>query len=187
MAHLLLLLNLTPAALADETAETAPADDAPIVWSHAVVRRQRAARYPVVALALSLTGTVGSGLLAIAPTAGWLPDPAFYAGMAGLIFSPSLGQVYTREYDRVYFTSSQRMLSAGVGMGGAFLAGTNPAGNLRVIAPPESAGQWMMLSSGILISGLALYDIIDSPFSARRVSPPEVSLTPTGAALSWDW
>ncbi|MFT5680189.1 MAG: hypothetical protein ACI8RZ_001095, partial [Myxococcota bacterium] len=170
-----LLLNLSPA-LADETTEpTEPqeaSDDAPIVWSHGVSNRQYRPRSPVVALVLSLTGTVGSGLLTYAPTAGWLPEPAFYVGMAGLMVAPSLGQLYTGEHDRVYYTSSLRLISAGIGVGGAFLAETNPAGDLGVITPVDSTGKWMMLSSGVLIGGIALYDVIDSPFSARRVSPP---------------
>ncbi len=185
-----LLLNLSPA-LADDAAEgdsgADTADSAPLVWGHAVTRRQRAPRSPGVALALSLTGTLGSGLLAVAPTAGWLPEPAFYAGMTGLLLTPSLGHLYTGEHDRAYFTTSLRILSAGVGVGGALLDQTNPAGDLTVITPPDSGGKWMMLGSGILIGGIALYDVIDSPASARRISPPAVSLTPTGAALSWDW
>ena len=56
-----------------------------------------------------------------------------------------------------------------------------------MITPTDSAGKWMMLGSGVLIGGIALYDVIDSPYSARRVSPPEVSLTPSGAALTWAW
>ena len=176
-----------PAEAESSEPATEAIDTAPIVWRHGVVRRERAPRYPGVALALSLTGTVGSALLTVAPTAGWLPEPAFYAGMAGLIFAPSLGQVYTREHDRVYFTSSLRLMAAGVGVGGAFVAETNPAIDLGVITPTESTGQWMMLGSGVLIGGIALYDVIDSPFSARRVSPPAVSLSPTGAMLTWDW
>ncbi len=192
MMTCLLLLNLSPA-LADDTPESEPTEEeaaevaAPLVWSHGVSSRQHRPRSPIIALALSLTGTIGSGLLTYAPTAGWLDEPAFYVGLGGLMVAPSLGQLYTGEHDRVYFTSSLRILSAGVGVGGAFLAETNPAGDLGVITPPDEAGKWLMLSSGVLIGGLALYDVIDSPFSARRVSPPAVSLTPTGAALTWDW
>ena len=185
---MLLLLNSFPAALAQDTAESSTAGtSAPLIWGHTVARRARGPRSPGVALALSLTGTIGSGLLAAAPTAGWLPDSAFYVGVTGLIVTPSLGHLYTQELDRAYFTSSLRLLSVGLGAGGAFVDQHNPAGDLTAIAPPDSAGTWMMLSSGILIGGLALYDVIDSPRSARRVSPPELSLTPTGAALSWHW
>ena len=188
MTHLLLLLNALPLSLAQDTVDS-PAGDtrAPLVWGHTVVRRERAERAPGVALALSLSGTISSGLLAAAPTAGWLPDPAFYVGMAGLIVTPSLGHIYTQELDRAYFTSSLRLLSAGLGASGAFVDQNNPAGDLTALVPADSAGSWIMLSSGVLIGGLAIFDVIDSPSSARRVSPPEVSLSPAGGALTWEW
>ena len=188
MTHLLLLLNFLPVSRAQDTVDSSAEDTrTPLLWGHNVVRRERAARAPGVALALSLSGTIGSGFLAAAPTAGWLPDSVFYVGMAGLIVTPSLGHIYTQELDRAYFTSSLRLISAGLGAGGAFIDQHNPAGDLTALAPPDSAGTWMMLSSGVLFGGLALYDVIDSPYSARRVSPPEVSLSPTGGALTWEW
>jgi hypothetical protein len=184
----LLLLNLSSAHAGDTLASDTTAEEAaPLIWSHAVSSRQHRPRAPGMALSLSLAGTVGSALIAYAPTAGWLDEPAFYVGLGGLVIAPSLGHLYTGEHDRAYFTSSLRFLSAGVGVGGAFLAETNPASRLGVLTPPDELGKWMMLSSGALIGGIALYDIIDSPLSARRVSPPAVSLTPTGAALTWDW
>lgn len=181
MTCLLPLLNFFPAALAQDDASP------PQIWGHAVARRARPARAPGVALALSLTGTVGSSLLAAAPTAGWLPESAFYVGMTGLILTPSLGHLYTRELDRAYFTSSLRLISAGLGVGGALVDQQSPASDLTVLAPPGSAGSWMMLSSGVLIGSLALYDVFDSPRSARRINPPALSFTPTGTALTWDW
>ena len=188
MMTCLLLLNLSPSR-ADNTpvSGTAAEEAAPLIWSHSVSSRPHRPRDPVLALSLSLTGTVGSALLAYAPTAGWLDESAFYVGLGGLMIAPSLGHLYTGEHDRAYFTSSLRFISAGIGVGGAFLAETNPASRLGVLTPPDEIGKWLMLSSGTLIGGIALYDIIDSPLSARRVSPPAVSLTPTGARLSWDW
>ncbi len=188
MMTCLLLLNLSPSRAGDTAeSETTAEEAAPLIWSHGVSSRPRRPRDPLLALSLSLTGTVGSALLTYAPTAGWLDEPAFYVGLGGLMIAPSLGHLYTGEHDRAYLTSSLRLLSAGVGVGGALLADTNPASRLGTLAPPDEVGKWLMLSSGALIGGIALYDIVDSPRSARRVSPPAVSLTPTGAALTWDW
>jgi hypothetical protein len=133
---------------------------------------------PVAATALSV------GLVGLGKSQNW--DGASTAGYVGLALGPSLGHIYTGNWQGALIGTGLRVGGAGAGVVGVFM----------MFVGGPSAGVPFFIGGGIAAVGGTLYNIVDAPFSAVRANKKRqkklerLSLSPApiqGPSRSMGW
>jgi hypothetical protein len=138
---------------------------------------------PSKALFYGLMGVLGG--YALGMTAGSMMEdspeialPLAVAGGALYLVGPSFGHVYAGEWGRATAFTLGRVAGAAI-----IAYGVSVIGDDDGLVSTDGLG--FMLLGGLVVFGVTIWDLVDTPHAARRANRRRVAATPTGLALSF--
>tara|TARA_R110002073_G_scaffold245044_5_gene407560 strand:- start:105166 stop:105777 length:612 start_codon:yes stop_codon:yes gene_type:complete len=108
-------------------------------------------------------------------------DTAIYAGVIGLLVSPSLGHVYTGDWRGVLIGGGLRLAGTGLVVVGVASAVGNSFGAVDDNDEDDSTNlAGLAILGSLAITAGTLYSIVDAPYSAKRANKQHsaISLSP---------
>ncbi len=102
-----------------------------------------------------------------------------FAGLVGMLVSPSLGHVYTGDYRGALIGAGLRVAGTGlvvVGAATALAGAFNAEGQ-------DSDGDALILGGALTIVGGTIYSIVDAPYSAKRANKKRRNLSLSPAPI----